>query len=275
MTDAAPEFTGKERDVETGLDYFGARYFSGVQGRFTSPDPIIDNALRRLNPQRWNRYAYGINSPQSFVDPDGRDAIAVGFATGAGGLGHNGIAAVRPDGTVRFGDFGPAGGARPYGKGEYTVFTARNKLVFGSDGLPTQASLKAVAQEVGERTLYSADSISFAYYRTSVAETQALDSFLNIAQLRQANGLQSPYVLTMYDCRHFCMFGLNAAGIGTAAQSFLTRSPNVLIQELRYFSANLYYDSLYYVKYANITEPSEACTTIPSPKGPDTKCGKF
>jgi len=34
------KFTGKERDGETGLDFFQARYFSGPQGRFTSPDPI-------------------------------------------------------------------------------------------------------------------------------------------------------------------------------------------------------------------------------------------
>ena len=33
------KFTGKERDVETGLDYFEARYFSSSQGRFTGPDP--------------------------------------------------------------------------------------------------------------------------------------------------------------------------------------------------------------------------------------------
>lgn len=32
------EFTGKERDSETGLDYFGARYFSAAQGRWTTPD---------------------------------------------------------------------------------------------------------------------------------------------------------------------------------------------------------------------------------------------
>jgi len=31
-------FTQKERDNETGLDYFGARYFASTQGRFTSPD---------------------------------------------------------------------------------------------------------------------------------------------------------------------------------------------------------------------------------------------
>jgi RHS repeat-associated protein len=39
--DAVTEkFTSKERDAESGLDYFGARYFSGAQGRFTSPDPL-------------------------------------------------------------------------------------------------------------------------------------------------------------------------------------------------------------------------------------------
>ena len=34
-------YTGKERDAETGLDYFGARYFSSAQGRFTTPDPVF------------------------------------------------------------------------------------------------------------------------------------------------------------------------------------------------------------------------------------------
>ncbi len=36
-------FTGKERDAETGLDYFGARYYSGAQGRFTSVDPAMES----------------------------------------------------------------------------------------------------------------------------------------------------------------------------------------------------------------------------------------
>src|SRR6202171_602822 len=34
----ALDFTGKERDAETGLDYFGARYMSSAQGRFAGPD---------------------------------------------------------------------------------------------------------------------------------------------------------------------------------------------------------------------------------------------
>jgi RHS repeat-associated protein len=55
---------------ETGLDYFGARYFSGAQGRFTSPDPLL-NSGRPWNPQTWNRYAYTLNNPLKFSDPTG------------------------------------------------------------------------------------------------------------------------------------------------------------------------------------------------------------
>jgi len=64
------QFTSQERDSETGLHYFGARYYSGTQGRFTSTDPLIVSA--KLNkPQSWNRYAYVLNNPLRLVDPTG------------------------------------------------------------------------------------------------------------------------------------------------------------------------------------------------------------
>jgi RHS repeat-associated protein len=66
-------FTGKERDNETGLDYFGARYLSAAQGRFTSPDsPSYSN---QRNPQSWNLYAYSLNNPITFIDPNGHDVV--------------------------------------------------------------------------------------------------------------------------------------------------------------------------------------------------------
>ena len=64
--------SGKERDAESGLDYFGARYFSGAQGRFTSIDPGQANPG---DPQSWNRYSYTLNSPLKYVDPDGANPI--------------------------------------------------------------------------------------------------------------------------------------------------------------------------------------------------------
>jgi RHS repeat-associated protein len=63
-------FTGKERDAETGLDYFGARYFSGAMGRFTSPDPGSAGAVPS-NPQSWNAYSYALNNPLRLIDPTG------------------------------------------------------------------------------------------------------------------------------------------------------------------------------------------------------------
>ena len=93
------KFTGKERDAETGLDYFGARYFSAAQGRFTSPDwsttpqPIPYADL--TNPQSFNLYAYVLNNPLSKNDPDGHLSspwhfgitFAAGLRTGHGFLG--------------------------------------------------------------------------------------------------------------------------------------------------------------------------------------------
>jgi len=64
------QFTQKERDSETGLDYFGARYYASMQGRFTSVDPLASSA-KLTNPQTWNRYAYVLNNPLRLIDPTG------------------------------------------------------------------------------------------------------------------------------------------------------------------------------------------------------------
>jgi RHS repeat-associated protein len=68
-------FTGKERDIESGLDYFPARYYNSNVGRFMSPDwsakaePVPYAML--ANPQTLNLYAYVGNNPLSRTDPTG------------------------------------------------------------------------------------------------------------------------------------------------------------------------------------------------------------
>lgn len=74
MNATSPKFTGKERDSETGLDYFGARYLSSAMGRFTSADtPFVDQ--RATDPQSWNMYAYVRNNPLKYRDPNGQICI--------------------------------------------------------------------------------------------------------------------------------------------------------------------------------------------------------
>lgn len=86
------QFTSKERDVETGLDYFLARYYSPIQGRFTSPDEFTggpdefyeftDLASQNptfyadlTDPQSLNKYQYAYNNPLLYVDPDGHQGV--------------------------------------------------------------------------------------------------------------------------------------------------------------------------------------------------------
>jgi len=73
------QFTQKERDNETGLDFFEARYYSSTQGRFTSADDFL-NDTHPTDPAGWNLYAYVRNNPLRYVDPTG-EKIYVGDIT--------------------------------------------------------------------------------------------------------------------------------------------------------------------------------------------------
>jgi RHS repeat-associated protein len=66
------KFTAQERDAETNLDFFQARYLSSGLGRFMSPDPGNAGA-DATNPQSWNGYAYVLNNPLTMTDPSGMD----------------------------------------------------------------------------------------------------------------------------------------------------------------------------------------------------------
>jgi len=67
----AGKFTSKERDSESGLDNFGARYLSSAMGRFTSADPFTVTPGRVIDPQQLNLYAYVRNNPLKHIDPTG------------------------------------------------------------------------------------------------------------------------------------------------------------------------------------------------------------
>jgi RHS repeat-associated protein len=62
------QFTSKERDAETGLDYFSARYYSSIQARFVSPDIFSGD---KYDPQSLNLYTYVLNNPLNLTDSTG------------------------------------------------------------------------------------------------------------------------------------------------------------------------------------------------------------
>lgn len=75
-------FSGKQRDTESALDYFGARYYASRTGRFATADPLMGIELALADPQQWNRYSYVGNRLTRFVDPDGRGWASTLFKLG-------------------------------------------------------------------------------------------------------------------------------------------------------------------------------------------------
>lgn len=59
-------FSGKELDEETGLSYFGARYYNPKWSVWLGVDPEFAKA------PNWTPYRYGFNNPIRYTDPDGR-----------------------------------------------------------------------------------------------------------------------------------------------------------------------------------------------------------
>lgn len=90
------KFTRKERDKETGLDYFEARYYSSKWGRFTTSDEFVGGPEELIEfdgmlghnptfyaelaePQSLNKYQYCLSNPLRYVDPDGHQATIADY----------------------------------------------------------------------------------------------------------------------------------------------------------------------------------------------------
>jgi RHS repeat-associated protein len=88
----AQKFTGKQRDQETGLDYFGARYYGSPQGRWTTPDwserPQVVPYARLEDPQTLNLFTYVRNNPLATGDADGHTDY---YTTAGKPLGNDGV----------------------------------------------------------------------------------------------------------------------------------------------------------------------------------------
>ena len=188
-------FTGQVRDrltdgAASGLDYFGARYFSGAQGRFTSPDIVnVTNARLASPTNTLNKYTYGANNPLKFIDPDGKDIVV--FYSRGGPAGHLMMAAHNPEtNDFAFRSFGPT---------DHSAGTM-SKQALGFDVPGTEVyELPKNADDLRQR--FSSMTI-----QTTPEQAQAA-----IDSIRESGG--SVYTLYKYNCTTACQVALREAGI--------------------------------------------------------------
>jgi len=180
-------FTGKERDTESGNDYFGARYYASSMGRWMSPDPINLTNARAMNPANTlNKYAYGANNPLKYIDKDGKDITIYYSAPSLDSpTGHIFIGALNQStGAVAFLNFHPTGNEL-YGGGSF------------------QNNLKAVGASGVDRTFASLT------IQTNPEETQKLIDLIN-----KINSGEAPnFSLFTNNCTTVCEDVLHELGL--------------------------------------------------------------
>jgi RHS repeat-associated protein len=175
-------FTGQIRDAETanaalttGLDYFGARYYSGAQGRFTTPDEftggIVDPFTGQqvgqpgplpyadiTDPQTLNKYAYVRNNPLRYVDPDGHCPWCIGaLIGGVGGATASLISQTwsHPDQDINWKQVGAAALGGAVAGGTLGIATAPGALitVLGGDTVMETGAVVGIGAAAGSGVL--------------------------------------------------------------------------------------------------------------------------
>jgi RHS repeat-associated protein len=224
-----PGFTGHVNDPDTGLVYMQQRYFDPIAGRFLSVDPLVTDAKTGGH---FGRYHYAENNPYRYMDPDGKDAVAVTFpdyniafgGTTWRNLGHAGALLINPaNGVTRYYDFGRYGGTT----GIVRNLPLANNVAM-SGGVPTTASLAKVLAEVS-KIAGNGGRIEGAYF--SGANFSAMSSYAQGLVGKTAGhggyGEWSP----LCSCNTFQKDLLQKGGVETP--SMIDPRPNSYIQKLQ------------------------------------------
>ncbi len=197
------KFNGKERDSESGLDEFGARYFASSYGRFMQTDwsakPTAVPYANYGNPQSLNLFSYVENNPTTVGDPDGHQDVTMVLEnpavqqviTAAESWGTQVVAAAGVLVTTMAAASGNMGNAYPmYYHGELqnpdgsSIFLSRgNSTQGGGKNAPTsQLSQSTPAQPSGNNGTSGGDRAGKPFTPKGKKEVKAADAEQNGGQ---------------------------------------------------------------------------------------------
>ncbi len=236
------KFTGKERDTETGLDYFGARYYASTMGRFLSPDwsakeePVPYAKLD--NPQTLNLYAYVGNNPLIHIDADGHDSLGLSFDNYRAEVhgyhipmtGHGALITIDSKGHTRGFEYGR------YGDDKGVVRRLKTSNLVMKDGKPTEASMKKLLAGIAKQEHNYTGTISGAYYKMSDQNTIKVDAYAEGRMSQNGNPDRTPYSTGVLwganNCGTFVRDGIEAGG-GDTSHTWGDSRPERIISDMQ------------------------------------------
>lgn len=117
-------------------------------------------------------------------------------------------------------DYGPRGGGKPIWGGSYNVVSLTTKVELGNNGVPTPTSAAALMKELAGIESVDVHTVRMAYYKTSDAETAALDQYIQSLRIFEKSwwNWASLYVVGAHDCAEVCNTALGKAGIGRGSE---------------------------------------------------------
>jgi RHS repeat-associated protein len=189
------KFNGKEQDAETGLYYYGARYYEPNIGLWYGVDKLTEKY------PNMGGYVYCVGNPIMLTDPDGRDAIYIAFpnyrANGIPFTGHAGVLLIdNKTGLTKYYEYGRYDKAE---KGEVRQRTISN-VVIGKDGKPTTESLNKVMKELSDISGHGGD-IEGAYIISD--KFKEMNDYAKSKMAENSDPNRKEYSITGNNCATF------------------------------------------------------------------------
>jgi len=192
-------FNAKELDEETGLYYYGARYYEPRASMWLSTDPLQEKY------PGISTYAYCNNNPVNAIDIDGRDGIFITFPDykistpigKIGNLGHAGVLLIdNKTGVTKYYEYGRYD--KPQ-KGIVKTFSVSNVKI-GTDGKPTQESLNKVLAQISKEK-GQGGKIEGAYVKSN--KFKEMNDYAKSKMAENSDPKRKEYSLTNNNCGTF------------------------------------------------------------------------
>ena len=189
------KFNAKELDDETGLYYYGARYYDPRASVWLSVDPLAEKY------PNISSYVYCINNPINLIDPDGRDAIYIAFpkyrANGIPFTGHAGTLLIdNKTGVTKYYEYGRYDKEN---KGLVRTVAVSN-VVIGKDGKPTTESLNKVMKQLSDKSGHGGD-IEGAYVISD--KFKEMNDYAKSKMAENSDPNRKEYSITGNNCATF------------------------------------------------------------------------